>query len=130
TSETAVGLRVRLDLGAVPGVMAMHVQGDDSAKVESMDIDPVLGPESWTPWTEGTTQLIEIYSRVKPSADAVRVGAVLHMVDTPLAKAGAASCTLSTACSSDDPTLDGLIEERKKSVAKIQFVRGGSGFLC
>ena len=131
TSETAVGLRVRLDLGAVPGVMAVHVQGEDSAKVESMDIDPVLGPESWTPWTAGTTQLIEIFSRVKPSEDAVRVGAVLHMVDTPTAKAGAASCTISTACpSGDDPTLDGLIEERKKSVAKIQFVRGGSGFLC
>src|SRR3954463_4059237 len=49
TSETAVGLRVRLDLGAVPGVMTMHVQGEDSSRVEEMDIDPVLGPESWTP---------------------------------------------------------------------------------
>ena len=130
TSDDAVGLRVRLDLGVVPGAMSMRVQGSDLAKVESMDIDPTLGPESWTPWTEGNSQVIEIYSRVRPSEDAVRVGAVLHMVTTPLAKAGAASCTLSTACSSDDPTLDGLIDERRKSVAKIQFVRGGSGFLC
>jgi hypothetical protein len=129
TSDTAVGLRVRLDLGAVPGAMSMHVQGDGSPKVETMEIDPTLGPESWTPWTEGGSQLIEVFSRVKPSADAVRVGAVLHMVTSPLAKA-AASCTISTACSSDDPTLDALIDERKKSVAKIQFVRGGSGFLC
>src|SRR5689334_8844373 len=121
---------VHLDLPAVPGVMSLHVQGNDATKVEAMDIDPLLGPESWTPWTDGDSQLVEIYSRVRPSDDAVRVGAVLHMVGSPLAKASAASCTISTACSSDDPTLDGLIAERSKSVAKIQFVRGGSGFLC
>lgn len=130
TSDAAVGLRVRLDLGVVPGAMSLRVQGNDASKIETMEIDPLLGPESWTPWTEGESQLVEIYSRVRPSDDAVRVGAVLHMVGSPLAKASAASCTISTACSSDDPTLDGLIAERSKSVAKIQFVRGGSGFLC
>ena len=131
TSDEAAGLRVRLDLGVVPGAMAMRVQGSDPARIETMDIDPTLGPESWTPWTDGSTQLIELWSRVRPSDDAVRVGAVLHMVTKTLAKASAASCTISTACASgDDPTLDGLIAERKKSVARIQFVRGGSGFLC
>jgi len=130
TSEGAQGLRVRLDLDAVPGAMMLRAQGADTSIVEEMDVDPVLGPESWTPWTDGATQVIELFSRVRPSPGAVRVGAVLHMVASPLAKDGAASCTISTACTSGNASLDALIDERKKSVAKIQFIRQGSGFMC
>jgi hypothetical protein len=130
TSQEAAGLRVRLDLGAVPGTMEIRVQGSDPTRVESMPLDPALGPEAWTPWTEGETQVIELFSPVLPSESAVRIGALLHFTDSPFAKASAASCTLSTACTSGDPSLDALIDERKKSLMKIQFVSGGSGFVC
>jgi lysyl endopeptidase len=132
TSETAQGIRAKLDLGAMPGVMQLRAQGSDPARVEAMTIDPQQGPEAWTPWTEGETQLIEIFSPVMPAADAVSVRAMLHFNASPLAKA-AASCTISTACaiaSDTEPALESLIGERKKSVMKIQYVKGGSGFIC
>ena len=129
TSEAAEGLRVKLDLGTVPGAMEVRVQGSDPAAVESMTLDPMAGPEAWTPWTEGSSQLIEIFSPVLPADDAVRVGAVLHFTDSPFAKA-AATCTLSTQCTSGDPALDAMIAERKRSVIRINFVSGGGGFNC
>ncbi len=135
TSLGAVGMRVRLDLGAVPGTMEIRAQGSDPTRVEAMLLDPALGPEAWTPWTEGATQVIELFSRVLPSESAVRVGALLHFTDSPFAKANAASCTISTKCTTsafppEDPVLDGLIDERKKSVVKLQFIKGSSGFVC
>ena len=129
SSADAEGLRVRLDLGAMPGVMEARVQGSDATRVETMTLDPALGPEAWTPWTEGASQLIELYSRVAPSENAVRIGALLHFTDSPFAKA-AAACTVSTKCTSNDPVLDAAIAERKKSVMKIQFVKGGGAFVC
>jgi hypothetical protein len=59
----------------------------------------------------------------------VRIGAVLHFTDSPFAKA-AASCTLSTQCSTGDAGLDTAMAERKKSIAKMNFVDGSSGFVC
>src|SRR5688572_10568403 len=67
TSAGAEGLRVKLALDAVPGLFEVRVQGADPTQVETMEIDPTLGPEAWTPWTVGETQLIELYSRVLPS---------------------------------------------------------------
>ncbi len=129
TSDAAEGLRVRLDLGVMPGTMEVRVQGSDSARVETMALDPLISTEAWTPWTEGPSQLIEIFSAVAPATDAVRIGALLHFTDSPFAKA-AATCTISTACASGEPALDAMIAERKKSVIKLQFVNGGGGFTC
>ena len=128
-SDAAEGLRVRLDLRDMPGVMEVRVQGSDSQRVETMALDPWLGTEAWTPWTVGPSQLIELFSPVAPAAHAVSIGALLHFTDSPVAKA-AATCTLSTACTSDEPLLDAMIAERKKSVIKLQFVAGGGGFNC
>ena len=129
-SDGALGLRVKLELGTVPGAIEARVQGTDN-RIESMLIDPSSGNEAWTPWTDGSSQVIELFSPVLPSPDAVRVAAVLHFTDSPLlAKAAAGSCTVPTMCTSGDPTLDAAIAERKKSVVKLNFVEGGSGFLC
>lgn len=128
TSQGAAGLRVKLALGTVPGTMEVRAQGTDG-RVEMMAIDPAQGSEAWTPWTEGETQVVEIFSRVAPSQDAVSVSSLLHFATSPFANA-AASCTLSTACSSADATLDAAIAERKKSVVKIQFVDNGLGYVC
>jgi lysyl endopeptidase len=129
-SDGAEGLRVRLDLGALPGLLEVRAQGSDPARTESMTIDPANGAEAWTPWTEGPSQLIELFSRAPVAPNAVGIGALLHFTDSPFAKVAAASCTLSTACSSNDATLDAAIADGKKSVMKIQFVSGGSGFIC
>ncbi|HET9578186.1 MAG TPA: hypothetical protein VFP44_10195 [Usitatibacter sp.] len=128
SSPEALGLRVRLDLGTVPGAMEARVVGSDG-EIQSMTIDPLHGNEAWTPWTPGDSQAIEIHSAVAPSPGALRVGAVLHFTESPLAKA-AAACTLSTACSAQDPAYDAAITERKKSLMRISFVDGGGGFLC
>jgi lysyl endopeptidase len=128
-SPTAQGLRVRLDLGAMPGAMELRVQGSGSGPIETMTVDPRLGPEAWTPWTEGDAQLIEVFSRVAPSTEAVAVGAIVHMSASPYAKA-AAACTLSTACTTGDPALDAAVAERKRSMMRINFMSGGSAFVC
>lgn len=128
-SPTAEGLRVRLDLGAMPGAMEVRVQGSSADRIEAMVLDPVLGTDAWTPWTGGPAQTVELFSPVAPSADAVRVGAMVHFTRSPMAKA-ALSCTLSTACTSNDPALDAQIEERKKSSIRITFVSGSRSFVC
>ncbi len=133
TSAGALALRVRLDLGTMPGSMELRVQGDDG-RVETMRLDPELGPEAWTPWTDGSSQVIELFSRVLPgNDDAVRIGAVLH-VDTPILPKAAGTCTLETMCAPSDALLGAgvadAIAERDKSAVRISFIDGGSGFLC
>ena len=127
-SADAHGLRLRLDLGAVPGAMEARAQGADG-RIEAMVLDPLAGPEAWTPWTAGDAQVVELFSAVRPAPDAVRVGGVLHMDQAPYAKA-AQSCTIPTVCSTGNPALDEAIAERKKSVMRLSFVEDGGGFVC
>src|SRR5947209_756367 len=58
SAADAEGLRVRLDLGAMPGPFEVRVQGTDGA-IETMNVDPALGAQAWTPWTPGSVQLVE-----------------------------------------------------------------------
>lgn len=132
SSEGAQGLRARLDVAAMPGPFEVRVQGTDS-RIESMAFDPATGAQAWTPWTQGATQLIEVFSPWLPRADALRLASVLHFTDSPFAKA-AGSCTLSTACTASDPALSpsqgDAITQAKSSVIRIQFIENGSGFVC
>jgi len=128
SSEGAAGLRVRIDLGTMPGAVELRATGTDG-RVETMSVDPRLGPEAWTPWTEGASQVIEVISAVQPSEGALRIGAVVHMTEAPFAKA-AASCTVSTSCPTGNATLDAAILERKKSLLRISFIDGGASFVC
>ena len=134
TSEQALGLRVRLDLGVVPGSMEVRAQGDGD-RIETMVLDPTLGPTAWTPWTEGPTQVIEIFSPVKPGNDeAVQVGAISHFDKSLLEPKAAGICTPETMCAPTDSALPAgvadAIAERKKSVAKITFFSGNQSFAC
>lgn len=135
TSEGALGLRVRLDMGTMPGAMELRAMGDDG-RIETMTVDPRLGPEAWTPWTEGATQTIELFTPVLPGNDAaIGIGAVVHFTQSPwTAKAAAGSCTLETTCAPDDPTLGagmaGAITGVDSAVMRLSFVDGGSAFLC
>lgn len=127
-ADGAEGLRVRLDLGAMPGMMEVRAAGNDG-RVFAMPLDPRIAAQSWGPWTDGNTQVVEVFSRVRPSADAVTVGALLHFDALPLAKA-AAACTVPTHCTSNDPVLDSAIAEAKRAMLRINFVEGTSGFVC
>ena len=103
-SEGALGIRVKLELSGVAAPLEVRVQGNDG-RVEWRPVDPAKGGEAWTPWTEGSEQLIEVFSPVALDPGAVRATAVVHFTDSPFTKA-AASCTLSTACSTGDTALD------------------------
>ena len=127
-SEGAMGLRVKLALTGVTSPIEVRVQGNDG-RIEFMSVDPARGNEAWTPWTDGSEQMVEIFSPVALDAGAVRVGSLLHFTDSPFAKA-AASCTISTTCSTGDSALDAAMAERKKSVARMSFVDGQSGYVC
>jgi hypothetical protein len=127
-SEEALGLRVKLEFGVVPGEFDLRVQGS-AGRMEAMTLDPRQGSEAWTPWTEGSQQVIELFSPVLPSPGAVSVGAVLHFAASPLEKAGG-SCLVSTKCSTNDAALDAAIAEVKKSVSKITFIDNSWGYFC
>jgi hypothetical protein len=129
SSEGALGLRVKLELAGLAHAVEARVEGSDG-RIEVLKIEPALASEAWTPWTEGPSQVIELFTSAIPADDAVRIAEVLHFTDSPLAKAAAGTCTVPTLCTTGDPILDTAIAERKKSVARISFVDNGSGYLC
>jgi lysyl endopeptidase len=129
TSQQAQGLRLRLNVGTIQAPLEIRAQGADG-RVEAMRVEPGQGPEVWTPWTSGATQVIELFAAHGAPVPAVQLEAVLHFDESPFAKAAAGSCTIPVACSTEDSTLDAAIAERKNSSARIAFVENGSGFLC
>jgi hypothetical protein len=129
SSEGAKGLRVLLDIGRRAAPVEIRAVGADG-RVESTIADPARGSEIWTPWTDGSSQVIELFSPAGAPLPAVEVASILHFDLSPFEKAAASSCTVSAACSVGDATLDNAIAERVKSSVRIIFVEGGSGFLC
>jgi lysyl endopeptidase len=129
SSEGAAGIRAKLALGTVPGAIDVRVKGDED-RVEGMTLEPFESASAWTPWTSGPDQVIEFFSPVRPSEGAVSVESVLHLVDSPITAKAAAACTVPTVCSTNDPAVDAAMAERTKSVVKVLFIDGGSGFLC
>lgn len=124
-SQGAEGLRVKLDVSAIGAPLEVRVQGA-GGRVELMTVQPG-GRDAWTPWTEGATQAIELFSR---EPQAVSAGAVLHFDRSPFAKATAGSCTVPTMCATGDSALDAAIAQRKKSLMKLSFVEDGRGYVC
>jgi hypothetical protein len=130
SSESALGIRMKIELGTVPGSFEVRVQSGDLGRIETSVIDPALGNEHWTPWTEGSSQIVELFSAVEPSAGAVGVGAVVHFTDSPFTAKAAGTCTVSTMCSTSNPVLDAAILERKRSIAKLNYQVGSGSYLC
>lgn len=124
SSVEAEGLRVRLDLAGLTQAIEIRVQGADG-QVVPMEVQPGRD-NAWTPWTEGSAQAVELFSR---SPQKVSVGAILHFTASPLAKV-AGSCTVPILCTTNDAALDAAIVQRKKSMMRISFVEGGGGFIC
>ena len=128
SSDDAKGMRVRLDIGRLAAPLEIRAQGTDG-KIESLVVDPSHDAEVWTAWTEGSSQVIELFSPAGAPLPAANVVAVLHFDASPVEKA-AASCTVPAACSTGDAALDNAIAERVKSSVRLSFVEGSSGFLC
>jgi hypothetical protein len=124
-SEGAEGLRVKLDVSAIDRPLEVRVRGT-GGRVEMMTVEPGRA-DAWTPWTEGTVQAIEIFSR---SAQPVSVAAIVHFTASPLAKAMAGTCTVSTMCTTGDAALDAAIAQSKKSLMKVNFMDGGGSYTC
>ena len=127
-SPASAGIRTRLDLAGLHAPLEVRVQGADG-RINVMSVDPAATREAWTPFSAGETQRVELFSRQRPEAGAVRVGAVVHFTESPLEKA-AGTCTVSALCTTGDATLDAAIAQRRKSVMRINFIDGGASFLC
>lgn len=125
-SAGAEGMRVRLDLSHA-GALELRVR-DAFGRVETMAI-AAGAVEAWGPWTEGAIQAVEVFSAELPAMGALRLGAVVHF-DQPLDAKAAGSCTIDTFCSTGDFALDAAIAERKKTMARITYVDGGSAYAC
>ena len=127
-SAESAGIRARLDLAGLNAPIEIRVQGSDG-RVVAMTANPATSAEAWTPFTEGETQRVELFSAQRPEAGAVRVGAVVHFTASPFEKV-AGTCTVPTLCSTGDAALDAAIAERKKSVMRLNYISGGGAFLC
>lgn len=138
TSAGALGIRAKLLLpaGVTMGEMRVVSNAGDSAEVLPLWVS--REGEIWTPYTDGETQIVEIQSRQNVPGTALQVLDIVHFEESLNAKAppvasantAAGACSPDVVCTSNDPVLDVAIADRKKSVARINFVSGGSSFLC
>jgi lysyl endopeptidase len=127
-SAGSAGIRARLDLSPNAGVIEVRVQGADGP-LHLVTANAARSTEAWTAYTDGETQRVELFSRQRPEAGAVRVGAIVHFTASPFEKV-AGACTVPSMCSTGNTALDAAITERRKSVMRINFVSHGGSFLC
>jgi lysyl endopeptidase len=125
TSDGATGLRARISLpeGIVDAqVVARGTRGELQGFFAN-------GTTAWTPWTEGSSQEVEVFSAARP-AQAPVVEAIVHFDSSPLAKASAGACSPDVVCTSGDAARDAAIAERRNSVALVSFVEGTDARVC
>ncbi len=141
TSAGAKGIRAKLLLppGLTQGEMRVVSQLGDEA--EAVPLRAALNGEIWTPYTDGETQIAELFTTQRVDGLTLKVLDVGHFEASPwsakgpaepaLSTATAGACTVDVACAiSDDPVNGSAIAERRKSVARMLFMSGGGGFLC
>lgn len=141
SSAGAMGIRAKLQLP--PGLkigeirVAATVNGVAEALPLRLSQDGVL----WTPYIEGSEQIIEIFTPQKVSKAQIRVVSVSHFTESILtgkvakdpsipSAPTAGSCTIDVACTTNSPALDSAIAERSNSVAKINFATPSGNFIC
>jgi lysyl endopeptidase len=130
-SPGALAMRVGLQVADLPMGVELRFTGSDQTDVvlvKAAEIAAGRSPEGiyWSPVTEGSTQLIEIYvpEGASISADAIKIGSISHMFASPSAKFGQAkigesdSCNVDAACSVPAST---ALANSRKAVAKMVF---------
>lgn len=140
TSSGAKGIRAKLvvPLGLTQGELRVVGQIGDIAAVVPLDV--AQNGEIWTPYTDGETQIVELFSTQPVDGLKFKVESVGHFEESPFAlkdpaertrSTAAGTCTVDVACPiADDPLNGAAISERRKSVARMLFVSGGQNFLC
>ncbi len=141
SSAGAMGLRAKLQLPAGLKMgeirVATTVDGAAEALPLSLSQDGVL----WTPYTEGSTQIIEIFTPQKVNDAQIQVVSVSHFTESILtgkvakdpsipSVPTAGSCTIDVVCTTNNPALDSAVAERSNSVAKINFATPKGNFIC
>jgi lysyl endopeptidase len=130
TSPGAQALRAHLVLPEGAWAIELRVTGSDSGMVEALLATDTQGRRQlWTPVTEGQTQVIEIYTPTRP-ADRVAITELAHLTQSPLRPKVANPCSPDAACTTGDFVLDGALEARRKSVARMIFQSGSGTFFC
>ena len=140
TSAGAKGIRARLVLPAhlTNGELRVVAQPDDVA--QRLPLSLAVAGEIWTPPTEGSSQLVEVFTTQPIDGLKLKVAEIGHFDELPFAEkfpaepsqsADAGVCTVDVACAiGDDPLNGNAISERRRSVARMNFVSGGGMFSC
>ena len=141
TSTGALGIRARLALP--PGLTEgeLRVVGRLGEDAEVVPLRVALNGEIWTPYTEGQTQIVELFTTQAVDGLKIKIADIGHFDVSPWSLKGSAepgqntvsagSCTVDAACAiSDDPVNGAAISERRRSVARMTFFSEGSGALC
>lgn len=143
-SRDALALRVGLDVAALDDRVEVRVAGSDApmrvvAAFTGAQMKRLRGDDGlfWTPGTDGEAQLIELYRPAGVPAAGVRVQApaLSHLFASSrngfklLEKIGeSGSCNVDTACRVAE--LGQAFVDAKNAVAHMQFVVGGSTYIC
>ncbi|MBL8521842.1 MAG: trypsin-like peptidase domain-containing protein, partial [Betaproteobacteria bacterium] len=138
-SAGAKGIRTKILLPAGVTLGEIRARAADSDVAEGIPLAFAHAGEIWTPYTEGETQLIEIFSPQRVTGLAWTVARIGHFERSLTTGGGggearqetaAGACSPDVACTSNDLALDMAIAERRRSVARITFASGSSFFNC
>ncbi len=141
-SDGALGIRARLQLppGMTAGELRAVSHHGDIASVLPLSVS--RQGEVWTPYTEGDTQIVEIISPQQVEGSAIAVMDISHFEQSLLrlgqgepsvprtGPGSAGRCNPDIVCPSNSSELDLALEDRRKSVALMNFVSGGRSFIC
>ena len=141
TSAGAKGIRAKLILPVGLTQGELRVVGTFGGEAQKVSMSVALNGEIWTPSTEGKTQIVELFTTQPVVGQKIKVEEVGHFEESPwltkdpaepaLSTASAGACTVDVACTiADDALNGGAIAERRKSVARMSFVSGGSVYSC
>lgn len=137
-SAGAVGIRAKLRLPA--GLTVGEIRVTSTSGV--VGVVPLHAADQgviWTPYTDGDTQIVEIYARQNVANTDVKVLDIAHFEESlntaggpgvPAQTVAAGACSPDVVCGSGNAAIDAAIASRKKSVARINFMSGGGAFLC
>ena len=142
-SANARGIRARLQLPPDMTVGEMRVAAHHGDVATALPLSVSRNGEIWTPYTEGSTQIVEIQVRRQVPGDLIEVAAIGHFEmalsslgnrDTPVLMATgpgtAGRCSPDIVCTANNTGIDTALEERRKSVARMSFSSGGQMLIC
>lgn len=143
-SRDALALRVGLQVDRLDDRIELRFAGSDDpsrvvAAMRGAEVKPLLSAQGlfWTPSTDGEAQVIEIFRPAGVAAVSVRLQApqVSHLVANSrndfklIEKIGeSGSCNVDTSCRVAQ--LGQHFVNAKNAVAHMQFVQGGSTYIC